>query len=290
MLALVIARARFGFLATARDAFFVLLALVFAPLLTMNQQILTGKIMQTGHYHWYFDRPVALITAAMIAFYVLGYYGSRKVCIAAATLAIAGSLAVGVFVQTYTYAHGPRYGGPAALALQAYGPVMDWLNGHAAPDQVVLAGDEISDLVTIYTPLDVVYHHSAMYMLAATEERLRDALFIFYRLRGVGEGDAREVLYTEREDISGNLYGVHYRDARGAYDAIPQDVLDGIIAAYEATLATPTDAWLANMFERYKVEYVIWDMAKDPSWQLDRYAFLHKEATFGRVAIYTVVR
>ena len=44
------------------------------------------------------------------------------------------------------------------------------------------------------------------------------------------------------------------------------------------------------MFAKYQVNWVIWDTKADPTWALDRYAFLHKEATFGDLVIYRVAR
>jgi hypothetical protein len=41
-----------------KDKYYFVLALFLTPLITMNQQVITGKLMQSDHYHWYFHRPM----------------------------------------------------------------------------------------------------------------------------------------------------------------------------------------------------------------------------------------
>jgi len=263
------------------------LALLLAPILTLNQQILTGKEMQSAHYHWYFHKPLAVIVTVILIFYLLNRLKTTWYRVALAILMVAGSFAVGVFIQTDSYLHNRGdYGGTAALQQQRYGPVMQWLNRSAMKEDVVLGNSDISYLVTIYTPLNVFYHRAAFMSLAATHERLLDSLFTFYRLRGVGAADAQKVFFAERGSISSSIYGIYYRQLSGSYEAIPDEKLGEILAAYQKTLATPTPAWLKQEMAQYEVNYVVWDKKNDPSWQLQKYQFLKETAVFGDIHIY----
>ena len=62
--------------------------------------------------------------------------------------------------------------------------------------------------------------------------------------------------------------------------------LDKIIALYEEMLLVSTSQWLYEIWEKYEVEYLVWDKKIDPEWQLEQYSFLEEIAVFGDIAIY----
>lgn len=265
------------------------LSLVLAPIVTMNQQLITGKIMQAAHYHWYFHKPMAIVFLVYIAFLLLDRagIGAYRKLVAAAILTV--SIFSGAFTQAASYLHDATYGEDASIARQRYAPALVWLNTHAVRGDVVLASDQMSHLTVIYTPFDVFYHRAAYATLAATRERLLDAIFTFYRFRGVGEKDAREVFFNERKFISWNVYGIYYREVLGAYEAIPDEKIEEILAAYLATLKNPDRIWVKEKLKQYGVQYVAWDKKRDPDWNLKKYPFLKEEAVFDDLTIYRFV-
>lgn len=275
-----------GFPREDKEKYFFGLALLLAPFVTLNQQIVTGKLMQEAHYHWYFHKPMAILFVVMTVFYLLGRLKTVWYKRAFATLVIIASFAVGIFIQTDSYLHNRGDGGTVAVERQQYGPVMQWLNQNAKREDVVLSNDPVSYLVTIYTSLNVFSHRGDYIALSATRERLLDTIFTFYRIRGISAKDAHNVFFAERKDISIRLYGIYYRQLAGSYEAIPDEDLNNIIALYEKTLSTPTSEWLAQKMTQYQVNYVVWDKVNDPSWNLDRFAFLHKETQLGNFIIY----
>lgn len=266
------------------------LALLLAPILTMNQQLLTGKIIQAGHYHWYFHKPMAVIFVLAVLFYWLTRLNLHSYKRILATIIVSVSFATGFFIQAASYVNDfvTRDGGYIAIERQKYGPVMEWLSENAEDGQVVFANDETSHMTVIYTPLDVFYHRSAIYTLSAARERLLDTLFTFYRLRGISNEEAREVFFSERGFVSANIYGMHYKEAVGSYEDIPDEELEDIIELYIKTLNTPTPEWLNEVWQKYEVEYIVWDKLKDPLWQLDKYSFLKKEVTLGDLTVYSI--
>lgn len=265
------------------------LALLLAPFVTLNQQLLTGKVMQPGHYHWYLHKPLAVILLLVLVFYFLSKFKPAWLKPAAAGTIALFCLGVGVFTQVQSYYYDPSDGGAVAITRQDYGPVMDWLNIHAQKDQVLLGNNETSYITTIYTPLNVFYHRADLYSLSSTDARLRDILLTLYRLRGIRATDAPKVFEDERGFISLNLYGIYYRDLMGSYAAMPQQDLDDFVALYEAQLEEPMLQWLGDMLRKYEVNWVVWDTQADPDWHLERYpTLLKKEAQFGRLVIYSV--
>ena len=273
------------------------LALLLTPFITMNQQLFTGKEMQAAHYHWYFHKPMAILFIVMTGFYVLAWFQKRfsnelgRLNIAwlrpvFAALIIVASFATGVFVQAASYYSGPGDGGSVAVERQKYGPVMQWLNQSAVKEEVVLANDPVSYAVAVYTPLNVYYHRAALYSLSATEERLLDTIFTFYRLRGVDSKNVRQVFFAERAYISANLYGIYYRQFAGSYEAIPDEELNRMASLYENTFAAPASVWLKQILTKYEVNYIVWDKKANPDWQVQKYPFFKEAAVFGDLGIY----
>lgn len=275
-----------GFPKEDKEKYLFGLALLLAPFVTMNQQLLTGKVLQPAHYHWFFHRPIAVIIVFVVIFYLLSQRRLDFYKKGFATLVLAASIATGVFVQADSYYHDDNDGGRVVIDRQKYGPVMRWLNKHAEKEAVVFANNEASHITVIYTPLNVFYHRAAIYSLSATRERLLDVLFAFYRLRGVGAEDAREVFFAERGYISTNVYGIYYRELLGSYEAIPDEKIEEVVALYIETFSVPTAEWLAQKFAQYEVEYLIWDRKSDPLWNLDKYPYLENVAEFGDLAVY----
>ncbi|MEK7505342.1 MAG: hypothetical protein AAB597_00390 [Patescibacteria group bacterium] len=273
-----------------KRTYFFGLALLLVPFITMNQQILSGKVLQASHYHWFFHKPMAVIFGLLIVFYLLEKYSVwRNYHKVLAGAIIITSIGVGVFVQASSYKSGTNDGGAVAIERQKYGPVVDWLNKNATKEAVVFGNNEISHMVVIYTPLNVFYHRAGMFSLASTKERLLDIIFTFYRLRGVSAKESEKLFFTERDYLSANIYGMHYRELFGSYEAIPDEKIQEVAAGYKETLKTPSARWLSDVLKKYQVEYAVWDKKKDPSWGLDQYSFFEKTAEFGDLDIYRLV-
>ena len=224
-----------------------------------------------------------------VIFYLLnrlGFGAYRKII---AGLVLMASIFAGAFTQAASYLNDPTYGENATIARQRYAPALEWLTTHVAKEGVVLATDQMSHLTVIYTPLNVFYHRAAYATLAATRERLLDVIFTFYRFRGVGATDARRVFYDERKFISWNIYGIYYRQTLGSYEAIPDEVIEEILGEYLASLKTPNNTWIKQKLQQYDVQYVVWDMKRDPDWQVKNYSFLKEVAVFDDLIIYRFI-
>jgi len=165
---------------------------------------------------------------------------------------------------------------------------MDWLNENGAKEEVVFANEEVSNLVAIYTSLNVFHHRSDQLFLSATDERLRDIVFTFYRLRGVDSDNVKEVFGNERASISANLYGIYYRELLGAYENIPEEKFLEIIALYTETLKVSTSEWLNDIWRKYDVKYLVWDKISDHSWEFNSFNYLEKKVDFGAVTVYQI--
>lgn len=265
-----------------KDRFFFGLALVIAPFIVLNQQLITGKVLSYVHYYWYYHKPLAIIFLLMIFFFWLSQRNWHFFKKAFAVFLILASIGCGIWIQSASYAANKE----EIIESQKYGPVMDWLNENASKDEVVFSHDELAQLIVIYTPLNVFDHSSAASCLSASNERILNALFLYYKLDGVGKDQAPEVFLADRRRISQRLYGLHYRKTTGDYGGIPDEVIQEIAQKYQASFEVPTVDFLNDLWIKYEVKYLVWDRESNPQWQLDQYSFLEKVAEIGGFAIY----
>lgn len=270
-----------------KDQYYFNLALVLTPFITMNQQIITGKILQPNHYHWFFHKPIVIIVVCVVIFSLLTRFAWPRLRVLAASAILLVSVATGAFIQYVSYFDGFNDGGAIAIERQKFGPVMEWLNTHVENETMVFANNEASHITVIYTPLNVFYHRALPFAsLSATKSRQLETLYTFYRLKGVGYDDAQEAFYSDREQVSAEIYGIYYQTLLGAYAAIPDEKIDEIVSLYLETLSTPKDVWIQNIWKKYEVEYFIWDKKTNPFWNLNQFSFLEEVAVFGDISVY----
>jgi len=265
-----------------RQRLFFCLALLTAPFIVLNQQIVTGQTLVNAHYHWYYHTPLGIIFLLVIFFYWLSKKKWEFFRKASAVLIIAVSVYTGILIQSASYAANKDM----ALQYQKYGQAIDWLNTNTIKDEVVFSNYELSQIIAIYTPLNVFHHWTIDISFSATEDRLLNTLFLLYRLDGVGKEDAREVFLQDRAKISWSLYGLRYRETTGSYAGIPDEVILDIVKKYQDSLSVSTGDFINQLWDKYGVKYLVWDKESEPQWNLSQYTFLRKAAEVGKFVIY----
>ena len=269
-----------------RQQYIFSLALFIAPFIVLNQQIITGKDFSSGHYHWNYHQPLAVVFLIIILFYQIKFWSRRagklfkniNTSKILAFLIIGVSIYTGIVIQSASYAKSEDQ----ILYDQRYGPVVEWLNVNTEKEEVVLAAPEQLDILLIYTSLDSFYPNGPY--LSTSNEKLLTALFLFYRLDGVSGEDARDLFLREQErrKISFNVYGAYYKNISGDAKSIPDQILYSFAEKYQDFLLIPLD----KFFKMYDIKYVVWDKKNHPKWQPDQYQFLNKVYEEGDFAIY----
>jgi len=269
-----------------RKQYIFSLALFIAPFIVLNQQLITGKDFSSGHYHWNYHQPLAVVFLIIILLYQTKFWQEKlklfkniNISKILAFLIIGVSIYTGILIQSVSYKESETQ----ILYDQRYGPVVEWLNVNTEKEEVVLAAPKQLDILLIYTSLDSFYPNGCFY-LSASNERLLNALFLFYRLDGVS-GEAAYNLFLqeqERGKISANVYGSYYKNISGSYAAIPNQLLLSFAEKYQDFLLIPLD----KFFKMHDIKYVVWDTENYPQWQLDQYPFLNKAYEEGDFAIY----
>ena len=120
-------------------------------------------MMQSGHYHWYFNIPIFII--------ILVYLGAKyippnlgKVFVG---LLVLLSISSASFVQYSSYIYHKK-----EVALQQdFAQIFDWLNIHTQNNSVVLANEPISLLIPAFTHNNVFEHLYGNLSLISPERR-----------------------------------------------------------------------------------------------------------------------
>ncbi len=272
-----------------RERFIFCLALLIAPFIVLNQQLITGKDFHSGHYHWFVHQPLAIIFLVVIVLYQTKFWQEKlkpfkKINLSKilACLIIGASLYAGIVIQINFY----RGSEDMILSYQRYSPVIEWFNTHAQKDEVILAeaNTRLADLLVIYTPLNSFYTSLSCIYLSGSNERILTGIFLFYRLDGLKGEDAQSFFFQkqERYALSKNVFGIYYRDMLGDPTALPDQIMYSFVQKYQDFLTIP----LGKFLKMNDVKYVVWDTQAFPQWRLDQCDFLDKVYENGDFKIY----
>lgn len=252
--------------------FIFCLALVLAPLIVLNQQLITGRSIIPAHYHWYFHRPLFIIILLIIIFEWLAkiknYPLKNSLVFGLSILILSINFYNAWLVQVNSYLAQE----PMALENQRYGPLFKWLNNNGKLDEVAMANPEISLLLPIYSSLNPLVHADAHFSLIADGKELAERIFLPYRFNGLKAEDTLAIFTRDRAKISAGIYGQHYRKETGSYGQIPEEKLSWLAEQYKQSLNTP----LEDVLRKREAQYLIWDNLKDPLWSVDKYDFLEQ--------------
>jgi len=242
----------------------------------LNQQLITGHALQAGHFHWYVTKPLVGmllgIVTVMVAERVLRKARWRYVLYGLAAVAVTANALIiqrASYVAVSTSFHDA----------QVYAPVLDYLND--GEQKTVWSNRDLSTYIPIYTSDDAINNHYALYYLVSNEF-LSQRILLEYKLEGVEPPEILSTLRRDRGDVSGRVFGVYWREEKGRYDAIPDEVLESYARRYEQLYNEQTASLLADL----GVTQVVWDTARDPEWRLQNYSGLIRQATVGRFEIY----
>jgi len=257
-----------------RGRYFFSLALVITPLIVINQQLITGKILHPSHWHGSYNRFLAIIFLMVIFLNM-----SKRLKKVLAILIIVVSFYTGFMIQNGSYA---KYE-DSFIKGQRYGPILEWLNKNVEKEEVVLADYDLSRYIPIYTTLNVAYDGGyAVWYLSIPKERLLDNEFLIYKLEGLRPEDAEGVFFQDRALLSFRIRGFYYQEKMGSPEAIPDEALLELASKYRAFYEQSLEEYL----RKYQVKYVIWDQKTHPKWAPDRYPSLKKVAEIEDFAIY----
>lgn len=256
-----------------------LLGLIGAMWVALNQQIITGKLLQIGHYYWYFIVPCAII----IAWYAVWQcFESKKwqsiVTVITVIFIFAHSL-VGQYRSSLTTIETQAYE-------QTYRPVVDILKAEPTAGVVLMADDHLSGLITVYTQHDLFWDRSAL-MTKTSLERFKEVLYVFSFVNGESRSDFSAYYAKVMSDhLVQSYYKQLFKALEGLATGFDYYAYNGKLAQDDAAVMATRDTLLPQMnteyleragtpdlaremLKKYGVRYVLWDKKNHPEWNLD---------------------
>jgi len=153
-----------------REYAILVVALLVTTFVVVNQQVLTGVSLHSGHYHHNFNIPIFII--------LLMFLGS------AATLYLVNSrprfyivwgalpwllsllfIGTGTFIQHASYVQNT----PRASEDQRYVPAFSWIEEKTPEESVIMANERISELIPVYTTKNTMWSLGATNYLMPPE-------------------------------------------------------------------------------------------------------------------------
>ncbi len=255
----------------------LLLALLAVTFIVTNQQVITGHVLQVGHYHLFFNVPVYILIFFFVARREALFLRPWSVKLGL-TVMIGASLMNAYLMQSSSFSL------QAGLASQRqkYAEVLGWFNGHTPRGSVILANENISSLIPAYTHSYAYWNSYALFYLIPPE-RLEGSLFLRMKLSGV----APAILGGEsffHTDPNERQLGIAARVNIG-------DVLSGVVRNVyrEGALRRYAEfygqGWSDNI-KKFRLDYVVYDPEVDPQWDLKDITFMKPVKMFGDVVIY----
>lgn len=141
-------------------------ALLITAFVVINQQVITGILIQEGHYHWYFNTPIFIIIFIYLLFSVTNHK-HKYIGLLLAILICTVSFADSFLIQSSSY----QNSFVKTKSNQRYVEILLWLAKEAPKDSVVLANKTLSELIPAYTSANVVWEEHASYYLLPKERR-----------------------------------------------------------------------------------------------------------------------
>ncbi len=256
----------------------IFLAMIISGWLALNQQIVTGRLVQYGHYYWFFIVPLSIIMACYMAWELIGRAWIKKAVFILLIIIVFVNTGVGQYRITRAMA-------PLQLQDQKYAEIIKVLNDDSKDGTVLAADDAMEFLATIYTGHDLFWSGAAL-VFNTTMERAKDALFVYsylnrdsraifpeYFNRIINNKDFSSTYKDLYMALEGYTSGLSYFDyANKAYDAavIGEHRRSTIASlAGEYRVVSKSKIGILNLLKKYDVRYVIWDAKRYPEWDLE---------------------
>ncbi len=274
----------------------LLLGLIIAGWIALNQQIITGRTVQYAHYYWYFVVPLSVVTGFYMLWPLLKTNRQRWLVFGVVVVAVFVNSVVGQYRSSLTTLDFKHHD-------QKYRPILDRLNQEKTTGTVLTAEDAgaYETLVNIYTDHDLFWRSFAG-TYNTPFNRFKDTLYLYTYLNPETRQDFSGYIKKMMAEPGASAYRSLYENIEGywsgldfyryQYHAVRND--EWIKAEREKTLAilTPeyqkvaTDQQMAVLLRSYGVSYIIWDKNLNPEWDLSFIKGLEEIASNQNIYLY----
>jgi hypothetical protein len=248
------------FIIPIRNGWRLIALFLAAAFMVINQQVVTGTVLQEGHYHWYYNIPLfALVLVWAIERWVT-FFNWQRIGYICAAIMILVSFAGGVQVQWGSY----RFWEAHTFSQQRYAPIFQWLTINAPLNSVVLASTDMAELIPVYTPHNVFWSDFNFTYLIP-RERVERALFIYLALHAIAPAEMPEAAFHPPTELGEPAYeyretAVLLGDKKGYLNGFYPD---GMAQKYHTFNAANWNERLSD----FTVDYIVVDRLRYPHWE-----------------------
>lgn len=267
---------------------------VLAGAIVVNQHIVTGQNLEfSSHY-----RLIAVFADAFALAYAVGIIHEKistqklrdyfRLCIASIFIVI--SLVHGIRI-----AFAQSVPGADVFEAQRYAPILEWLDGRTTKDDVVFADDALSPYIPAYTHNNVFFTQGALLFFVPQSE-IRERFLIQHYFDKTFSVD--DVVRLERQ-----IYGTYYinryahqitenrlRRVLGLkedeYERFPDSDIQSLVEEEQALRGQI----FLEAFDKYRVDYVVWDKSRHPEWSVASSAELSEMYQYDNIVIYKIIK
>lgn len=253
----------------------VIALLFISGAVAINQQVITGKELYYGHYHWYFIKPFFALSGVLVMFELLRHVKFEKYVRVSVFIIACGILAYnGTMIQWTSYRH--YY--DSYLSMQRYGDVIEWLNENTERDEIAYIPqsfffplpdrNSLSDypsvtlgrLIVSYTSLNLYFSRYANFYLFEDVNYKTFNLYIVLKLLAVPSDQVSSYL-RDNPDIFSDYYLAYFKERGQTFNDIPDEWIASLAKDY---LFFNSLSW-EEIWQRYPVHYIVWDQGDLPN-------------------------
>jgi len=281
MMAVYLLYCKYRSLKPAKEKIFLII-LLFTSAFSLNQQIITGKLVEDGHFHWYINKPIFYLVFCILFVWFFELLANKKLLKLYLLKLIFSffviySIFLGIGVQASSYKN--SYNEYANQ--QKYRPFIDWLNNNSQPESVVLANQKLSLLIPVYTHNNIYYVRSypIHFSTYSLDRRINSVCLSLYLEKGES---AKEEIYNlaEIQNIYGSYIYFNYYQNR-----MPQDLVEKIINKCNEYYQNP----IRTNLGQYRLDYIIFDKDEDKNWPIQSFDFIEPIYKYENIVLYKVI-
>lgn len=263
------------------DCFWLFFAILLGSWGALNQQVITGVLVQTDHYEQYFIIPLSILISFYIFWFLLKNNKQRLFFgIVVVSLSLS-NVALGQFRYMSTVMERRLYE-------QNYRGVIDYLNNEKNPQVILTDEDSLYNLLfNVYTSHDLFWTPAALqWNTPDVIQRTKNSLCVYLYLNknsrdyfyGIDKGKKQS--YPDPESCCGETYKGLESFESGLSDLLTyrrmEESGDQFIARSKEKTKTNLLATCKNIagddervmeiLRKYGVNYIVWDKNLDPNW------------------------
>ncbi|RJQ36821.1 hypothetical protein C4552_02935 [Candidatus Parcubacteria bacterium] len=274
---------------TTRPEALVLISGIAAIVISVNQHLITGKNLEFSSHYLLPAGLWFVATAAFLAGRIMARLPMQRRWVAAGALGAAIVLAAPAVRDIPELFEPPK---ARRAAWVRYEPLFRWIDREVPRDAVVYASGDLSGLIPIATHANVYFDQLARLFFVSDAE-LADRFIIqnFF----ADPFDAAFVAAHERALVG--VYGIDLRAhiAQGnrlrrllGFEPRPLPAADEYIVTTLLGAAELRAMGFREALRRYRVDYIVWDVVRDPELPFEQFPFLEPAAQIGEFKLYRV--